>query len=99
MSSSSHNKMNPYENRPYSDNYYRLLDERQELPVFKKMPAIIAKIKANNVLILVGETGSGKTTQVPPEVLKLVKSGMKVAVTQNRRIAVDLVRHLSLLKR
>ena len=38
---------------------------RRELPVFKQRDAIIAAVKAHQTVVLVGETGSGKSTQIP----------------------------------
>lgn len=37
---------------------------RQSLPVFEKREEIVKLIKDNKVVLIVGETGSGKTTQV-----------------------------------
>lgn len=37
---------------------------RQSLPVFDKKEEIVKIIKENKVVLIVGETGSGKTTQV-----------------------------------
>lgn len=37
---------------------------RQSLPVFEKQEEIVKIIKGNKVVLIVGETGSGKTTQV-----------------------------------
>lgn len=50
--------------------------------------AILDEIKNNRTLIVVGETGSGKTTQIPQYILesKLHGDGI-IAVTQPRRVA------------
>ena len=39
-------------------------DERFKLPVHKYQQEILAQIKANNVILIRGATGCGKTTQV-----------------------------------
>ena len=58
------------------------------LPIVSKRKEIIEKIRKNQVLIISGETGSGKTTQIPKFCLE-AKRGIhgKIACTQPRRIA------------
>ena len=51
--------------------YLNLLKERQELPVFKQKAKIMNMFKDNNVFIVSGETGSGKSTQVPQFILEV----------------------------
>ena len=60
----------------------------QELPVVQKKDEIAAAIRANQVIVLCGETGSGKTTQLPKICLELGRGvdGM-IGHTQPRRIA------------
>ncbi|MBN2713819.1 MAG: ATP-dependent RNA helicase HrpA, partial [Planctomycetes bacterium] len=60
----------------------------EELPVTQKRDAIAEAVKNNQVLIVAGETGSGKTTQLPKICLDLGRGadGM-IACTQPRRIA------------
>ena len=61
-----------------------------ELPAKKHREEIVAAVKAQRATILVGETGSGKTTQVPQFLMDdrdLVPEGKYVYVTQPRRIA------------
>lgn len=42
----------------------RLLPERQALPVWAAHESLVAEVAAHPTLVVVGETGSGKTTQV-----------------------------------
>jgi len=39
---------------------------RRELPTFKYREELLAAIEAHQIIVIVGETGSGKTTQVLP---------------------------------
>ena len=59
-----------------------------ELPVVERRQEIADAIAANQVVVLCGETGSGKTTQLPKICLELGRgvSGM-IGHTQPRRIA------------
>ena len=59
-----------------------------ELPVYAHKAEIIAAIQANPVVVICGETGSGKTTQIPKICLEMGrgKRGL-VACTQPRRVA------------
>lgn len=60
-----------------------------ELPIVASRDAIVAAVRVNRVVVLVGETGSGKTTQVPRFLHEAGLAGPSgvVAVTQPRRIA------------
>ncbi|EAL64818.1 DEAD/DEAH box helicase [Dictyostelium discoideum AX4] len=73
----------------FSKRYYEILEKRKELPVWKQKEDFIKVIKENQVVILVGETGSGKTTQIPQFVVDagLIRPGKMVGVTQPRRVA------------
>jgi ATP-dependent helicase HrpA len=59
-----------------------------ELPVSERRDEILAAIKANQVVIVAGETGSGKTTQLPKICLEAGRgvAGL-IGHTQPRRIA------------
>ena len=60
----------------------------EQLPVSEKKADIKAAIAANQVVIIAGETGSGKTTQIPKICLELGRgvAGM-IGHTQPRRLA------------
>ncbi|WP_102926910.1 ATP-dependent RNA helicase HrpA [Streptomyces noursei] len=64
----------------------------QELPVSQKKDEILAAIRDHQVVIVAGETGSGKTTQIPKICLELGRGvqGL-IGHTQPRRIAARTV--------
>ncbi|OCG08090.1 ATP-dependent RNA helicase HrpA [Gilliamella sp. wkB178] len=64
------------------------IDFPNNLPVVEKKEAIYAAIKNHQVVIIAGETGSGKTTQIPKICLEL-GLGVKgyIGHTQPRRLA------------
>lgn len=67
-----------------------LLRVRQTFPVYQNREEIMKYIRENQVSILIGETGSGKSTQIPQFVLEdlyRAHSRGAVAVTQPRRVA------------
>jgi pre-mRNA-splicing factor ATP-dependent RNA helicase DHX16 len=64
----------------------QLLDlQRANLPVARAKDEILRAVKANQVVVIIGETGSGKTTQIPQFLLEA--GYKKVACTQPRRLA------------
>src|SRR3569623_352768 len=65
-----------------------LLIRYPDLPVSQRRDDILAALQKNRVLILCGETGSGKTTQIPKMCLEAgVRTGKLIGCTQPRRIA------------
>ncbi|MBF0377371.1 MAG: DUF3418 domain-containing protein [Desulfamplus sp.] len=59
-----------------------------ELPITEKRDEIIEAIKKNRVVIIAGETGSGKTTQIPKFCIAAGRGiRKKIGCTQPRRIA------------
>ncbi|HWK69730.1 MAG TPA: ATP-dependent RNA helicase HrpA [Burkholderiaceae bacterium] len=64
----------------------------EELPVSARRADIAAAIRANQVVIVCGETGSGKTTQLPKICLELGRGRQKIiGHTQPRRLAATSV--------
>ncbi len=63
-----------------------------ELPISARADEIIAAIRDHQVLILAGETGSGKTTQIPKMCLVAGRGERgRIACTQPRRVAATSV--------
>ncbi len=76
----------------------RLIPEKihfpESLPVAKCREEIELAIRDNQVIILAGETGSGKTTQLPKICLKLGRGREKfIGHTQPRRVAARTIAH------
>ncbi len=64
------------------------LDFPPELPISARAGEIVDAIQANGVVILAGETGSGKTTQIPKMCLAAGRGVHgRIACTQPRRVA------------
>ncbi|KAK7379066.1 hypothetical protein VNO80_04519 [Phaseolus coccineus] len=86
--------INHWNARPYTQRYFEILEKRKTLPVWHQKEEFLKVLKDNQTLILVGETGSGKTTQIPQFVLEAVqletpdkRRKMMIACTQPRRVA------------
>jgi ATP-dependent helicase HrpA len=63
-----------------------------ELPISARMGDIAAALSDHQVVIVVGATGSGKTTQLPKLALDLGRGGRRlIGVTQPRRLAATSV--------
>lgn len=72
----------------FSRRYFDILKKRKELPCWEARSKFLSMLEDNQVVLLVGATGSGKTTQIPQFVLQAGYSerGM-IACTQPRRVA------------
>lgn len=64
-------------------------ETRKSLPIYQYRDEFLAALEQYQVLVIVGETGSGKTTQLPQYLHEAgyTKNGMKVGCTQPRRVA------------
>ena len=83
--------VNPLTGRAYSNRYHTIYQQRQKLPVWQFLDKVEGLVRSNRVIVLEGETGSGKTTQIPQF---LVHAGFGrengnrlVCCTQPRRVA------------
>ncbi|KPI88532.1 putative pre-mRNA splicing factor ATP-dependent RNA helicase putative dead/h helicase [Leptomonas seymouri] len=65
-------------------------EQRASLPIYAKRDALMKFVDSHRVTVLVGETGSGKTTQIPQYLVEhgYAKHGI-VACTQPRRVAAE----------
>jgi pre-mRNA-splicing factor ATP-dependent RNA helicase DHX15/PRP43 len=84
--------VNPLTQNPRSTRYFKLLKERQQLPCWQQKQHFLDLVASNQVVLLVSETGSGKTTQMPQFLIESLSasSGM-IACTQPRRVAATSV--------
>ncbi|KAF8465792.1 P-loop containing nucleoside triphosphate hydrolase protein [Russula ochroleuca] len=81
---------NPFTRLPHSPQYLKILEARKKLPVFAQMEEFYEMFTKHQIIVLVGETGSGKTTQIPQFVVYSDMPQTKkklIACTQPRRVA------------
>eukprot|EP00842_Homolaphlyctis_polyrhiza_P002021 jgi/Hompol1/281/HPOL_003619-RA len=81
---------NPFTGREYTAQYRKILAQRRNLPVHKQRSEFLDLIHKHQILVLVGETGSGKTTQIPQFLVydeQPQQTGLMIACTQPRRVA------------
>ncbi|KAI5953151.1 PRP43 [Candida jiufengensis] len=82
--------INPFTGNNLSQEYFRILKTRRDLPVHAQREEFLKIFHNTQIMVFVGETGSGKTTQIPQFVLydempQLINK--QVACTQPRRVA------------
>jgi HrpA-like RNA helicase len=73
--------------------FERIQYHRRKLPSYQQREALLQSIKTNQVLIIEGKTGSGKTTQIMQYLYEAgyCNDGKIVACTQPRRVAATSV--------
>lgn len=83
--------LNPFNGNPLSNQYFKILKTRRNLPVHQQRDEFLEMFHSSQILVFVGETGSGKTTQIPQFVLfddlPHLNGRKQVACTQPRRVA------------
>lgn len=67
--------------------------QRQRLPIFKHRNQILYAVEKYRTVVIIGETGSGKTTQIPQYLHEAgwTGNGFMVGITQPRRVAATTV--------
>uniref|UniRef100_A0A8C0KIB6 DEAH-box helicase 35 n=1 Tax=Canis lupus dingo TaxID=286419 RepID=A0A8C0KIB6_CANLU len=75
--------------------------QRQKLPVFKLRNHILYLVENYQTVVIVGETGCGKSTQIPQYLAEAgwTAEGRVVGVTQPRRVAAVTVSFFSMLQK
>lgn len=77
----------------YLNCYLSFKAEREQLPVFQHRHRVLEVLQRHRVVVVAGETGSGKSTQIPQFLLEELLTGGKeaqpcnIVVTQPRRIS------------
>lgn len=82
--------INPFTGNEFGSRYFEILKVRRDLPVHAQREEFLKAFHRSQVMVFVGETGSGKTTQIPQFVLyddMPHLMGTQVACTQPRRVA------------
>ncbi|GIQ88662.1 hypothetical protein KIPB_010962, partial [Kipferlia bialata] len=81
--------------------YLKLRRERQSLPMYSRTQEIAELLDNNQVVVVTGETGSGKSTQLPQGLMdRMIDAGLgssaSLVCTQPRRVAaVSLAQRVS----
>ncbi|KAK9668204.1 hypothetical protein RND81_13G041200 [Saponaria officinalis] len=67
----------------------KILEQTKSLPIASVEKRLVEEVRKNDTLIIVGETGSGKTTQLPQFLFRagFGREGKVIGVTQPRRVA------------
>ncbi|GAA6009758.1 hypothetical protein JCM11491_001088 [Sporobolomyces phaffii] len=67
----------------------RLLPGREKLPVWQGKEEILKQVRDNDTVVVLGETGSGKTTQIPHFLMRssIPCEAPRIVCTQPRRVA------------
>ncbi|KAH8273341.1 hypothetical protein KR018_003934 [Drosophila ironensis] len=70
--------------RRNDERYQKIIDGRKKLPAFAEIMRILDLIKSSPVVVISGETGCGKSTQVPQFILdNWLFEGLKLSAKEN----------------
>lgn len=99
MPDESERQRTAFEAKTQAASYQKMLPQRQSLPIFKYRDHILDVMNNNQVFVLSGETGCGKSTQVPAYILEHCMAAgkpCKIYCTEPRRIsAISLAERVS----
>jgi len=85
-----------------NSSYKAMLKKREALPIYKHRKEILDLIEKNQVVLVAGETGSGKSTQIPQFIMEYMEENNQldkcnVICTQPRRIsAISIAQRVSI---
>jgi hypothetical protein len=82
--------INPHTGKPFSAAYRGIRARAQALPVVQQMDRLLDAIDNHQVTIIMGDTGTGKSTQTPQYALERFSGfleGKFIGITQPRRLA------------
>lgn len=57
-------ELNPFDGLPYSSRYYKLLKEREALPIWKEKYSFMENLLQNQIVIVSGDANCGRSSQV-----------------------------------
>ncbi|KAJ8794037.1 hypothetical protein J1605_003447 [Eschrichtius robustus] len=57
-------ELNPFDGLPYSSRYYKLLKEREDLPIWKEKYSFMENLLQSQIVIVSGDAKCGKSSQV-----------------------------------
>merc|ERR1712226_1588343 len=92
LNASLKNELKSKQSNPNNQRYQQMLKARQKLPAYKMQHELLKAIDENQVCLISGETGCGKTTQVPQlildqKILQGTGGDCRIICTQPRRIS------------
>ncbi|XP_014490699.1 pre-mRNA-splicing factor ATP-dependent RNA helicase DEAH10 [Vigna radiata var. radiata] len=79
----------PNRQTQFSARRQKIMQQKKSLPIASVEKRLVEEVRKNDVLIIVGETGSGKTTQIPQFLFDagFCRDGRVIGITQPRRVA------------
>ena len=90
ISINHHHRDRSQSHRTIADDEAMIECDYEVLPVVDYREQILDAVRNHQIVIVIGETGSGKTTQIPQFFLdspNFLKGNQRIGVTQPRRIA------------